>query len=95
MPNVDRIALDKACFDMGDAVMNPNAWPRIMEGICEAAKATGAMLLQSDVRTPDIPYTPAIQGLVETYFQEGWHLRDSRAARAVPLLFSGTNICRL
>ena len=70
---------------LGDAVIDPALWPTIMEQITAAIGATGAALLQSDVRTSDIPRTVGIDELINSYFADGWHERDIRAARAVPL----------
>jgi DNA-binding CsgD family transcriptional regulator len=52
-------------------------------------RAEGAVLLQSDLRTPDVPRTPAISDAIDAYFRDGWHRRDVRAERGVPLVHSG------
>jgi hypothetical protein len=57
---VDPERLKKASARFGDAALDPAIWPEIMEQISMAAGATGAVLLQSDRRTPDIPRAPAI-----------------------------------
>ena len=54
-----------------------------------AIRANGAVLLQSDVRTPGVPRTPAISDAIDAYFRDGWHKRDVRAERGVPLVLSG------
>ena len=63
-----------------------------MERISAAAGATGAALLQSDSRTPDIPRTAGVDEYFRSYFAEGWHARDVRAERAVPLLLRGERV---
>jgi DNA-binding CsgD family transcriptional regulator len=60
-----------------------------MEEISMAVGATGAVLLQSDVRTPDVPRTASLHEAMNFYFQENWHTRDIRANRGVPLLLRG------
>ncbi len=77
---------------LGDAVINPSIWLEIMQQISTAVGATGAALLQSDVRTPDIPRTPGVDEAFRNYFAEGWHTRDIRAERGVPLLLSGARV---
>ena len=42
-------------------------WPLLMADVCSASGATGACLLQSDVRTPDVPMTAA-----HFFYHAGW-----------------------
>src|ERR1700747_1530696 len=59
-----------------------------MDEICRAVGATGAALLQSDVRTADIPRTAGVAELFRVYFADNWHTRDLRA-RGAPALMRG------
>ncbi len=77
------------CNNLGDAVVDPTLWPQIMDDICAAAGATGAALLQTDIRTPDIPRTASVDDCFKYYFASGWQARDTRAERSVPLLMGG------
>lgn len=78
---------------LGDAVLEPGRWPTLMEEICAAVGAEGAAMLQSDIRTQDIPRTPSISEFFDrAYFQNMLHVSDVRAARGVPLLLSSTNV---
>lgn len=77
---------------LGDAVLNPLVWPELMEGICQAADAKGAAMLQSDVRTEDIPRTEAVSEFFDNYFHHKLHVADVRAARGVPLLQAGADV---
>jgi hypothetical protein len=88
---VDLQKLELVTARLGDTVVDPKLWPDVLEDICQAVGATGALLLQSDVRTPDVPRTKSVEELCKAYFS-GWHLNDPRAQRAVPLLLSGTKI---
>lgn len=63
-----------------------------MEAICRAVGATGAMLLQSDVRTCDVPRTPSFDEPLNNYFRTSFHLKDIRADRSVPLLLNGASV---
>jgi DNA-binding CsgD family transcriptional regulator len=84
--------LQKACLRLGETVLDPAVWPEIMGELCQAVAATGAALLQSDVRTLDVPRTQSFDEALSAYFRASWHLRDTRAARAVPRLITGVNV---
>jgi hypothetical protein len=87
---IDIDGLKKAQARFGEAVLDPGLWPEIMEDVCRAVRATGALLLQTDARTPDVPRTDSVDELVDSYFRNGWPTRDIRALRALPLLRRGT-----
>src|SRR5215471_17924772 len=84
--------LESACKFLGDTVLDPAVWPQVMDEICRAVGATGSGLLQSDVRTPDVPRTASVDEALSHYFRNGWHLRDIRATRGVPLLLGGASV---
>ena len=87
-----RARLRQASARLGEAAIDPRVWPEIMEQISNAAGARGAILLQGASRTPDVPRTSEIDEFVNSYFAEGWHTRDIRAERAVPLLLAGRKV---
>jgi hypothetical protein len=82
----DRLA--KVIDRLGEAAVDPSAWPAIMEDICKVVRASGALLLQSDDRTPDVPRTPSMDEATQHYFKGDWHLRDPRAG-GFPRMMSG------
>lgn len=86
--DIDVNQLSNVMTRLGEAVVDPAAWTGIMTSICEAVGATAAVLLQADVRTPDVPRTAAIDEAVQLYFAQNWHLQDPRA-RGVPRAMSG------
>jgi DNA-binding CsgD family transcriptional regulator len=88
MRTVDMGQIEKASRRLGDAALDPSLWPEIMEEICRAAGATGALLLQSDVRTADVPRTAGVDELFRAYFHDNWHTRDLRT-RGVPAQLRG------
>lgn len=65
-----------------------------MEDICASVRTTGAALLQSDVRTPDVPMTSSVVDLFKDYFRNNLHGSDIRAAKGMPLLLSGRSAVR-
>jgi DNA-binding CsgD family transcriptional regulator len=86
--------LERAKSRLGEAVLDPGQWSSLMEAICGAAATTGAALLQSDVRTPDVPMTPSVADLLRDYFDNNLHVGDIRAARGMPLILSGRSVVR-
>jgi|SRR5579884_1286479 len=89
---VDADRLMRVSKRLGDAAVDPAIWPEIMQEICTAAGARGAVLLQADVRTSDVPRTASVDEYVQSYFAEGWHMRDIRAERCVPRLMAGEKV---
>lgn len=92
MHEVDGDRLEKACKLLGDTVLDPAVWPLAMDEIARAVGASGAMLLQSDARTTDVPRTLSFEEPTQFYFRNGWHTRDSRAKRGVPLMLGGASV---
>jgi DNA-binding CsgD family transcriptional regulator len=86
---VDPDRLAKAAARLGDAAVDPAVWPDVMDEICEALATTGAVLFQSDVRTPDVPRTGPADEIIRAYFDHGWAGRDERATYGVPRLLAG------
>jgi len=74
---------------LGEAVVNPAAWSGVIEDICRAVGATGAIMVQSDGQPADVLYTASLDGLAQAYLREGWHANDPRVARCVPRLLRG------
>jgi DNA-binding CsgD family transcriptional regulator len=89
---VDIDRLQSISNRLGDAVIDPAMWPVLMQDICSASGAMGACLLQSDVRTPDVPMTESARDYFKSYFDNNFHENDIRAVRAVPLLLAGRQI---
>jgi DNA-binding CsgD family transcriptional regulator len=89
---VDSKRLLEVSARLGDAAADPALWPEVMQQISTAIRATGAVLLQSNVRTPDVPRTAGVEEMVTHYFAAGWNMRDLRAERGVPLLARGVKV---
>jgi len=77
---------------LGEAVLDPGSWPILMDEICRAVGTTGAGLLQSDIRTSDVPTTDSAAELFKAYFDNNHHVSDIRAIRGVPLLLAGAPV---
>jgi DNA-binding CsgD family transcriptional regulator len=77
---------------LGEAALDPALWPDVMAEICQSVGAIGAVLLQSDVRTADVPTTSSIVEYVKSYFDNNFHMNDIRANRGAPLLLAGATI---
>jgi DNA-binding CsgD family transcriptional regulator len=89
-PSLD--ALMKATARLGDVVVDPAAWPEILDAMSRAVGAEGAILLQSDVRTPDVPRSTSISELVDIYFRNGWQNSDIRNIRGPRLRQRGQTV---
>jgi DNA-binding CsgD family transcriptional regulator len=89
---IDTDWLERASVSLGYTVIDPATWPEIINQISMTVGSTGAVLRQGLVRTPDVPFSAGIHELTETYFANGWHLRDLRAQRGVPLVLKGKNV---
>jgi DNA-binding CsgD family transcriptional regulator len=81
--------LEKACRRLGETVLDPAGWPAVMEQICRSLGVAGAILLQTDGRTPDVPRTEAVDEMARAYFAGGWHTRDIWTRRGVSLFLQG------
>ncbi|MGY8661004.1 helix-turn-helix transcriptional regulator [Bradyrhizobium sp. UFLA05-109] len=92
MPSIDFELLTKISERLGDAALDPGLWPSLMQEICRAAHTMGAGLLQSDVRTADIPTTESTREIFRSYFDNHLHIDDVRALRGVPRLLNGSPI---
>jgi DNA-binding CsgD family transcriptional regulator len=92
MSNMDTARLGKACARLGDAAVDPATWPEILGQISASVSATGAVLLQSDVRTCDIPHSAGLSEMLNAYFGNEWHTRDLRANRSFPLILKGETV---
>jgi DNA-binding CsgD family transcriptional regulator len=90
---IDLRRLDDVTAGLGDVVLDPAEWPSFMDEVCAAVGATGAAMLQSDVRTEDVPRTDSITDyFTRIYFPSNLHRTDIRAARGVPLMIAGTTV---
>jgi hypothetical protein len=88
MGQIDARRLEIATSSLAKAIFDPAAWPEVMDEICKAVGATGAVLLQSEVRTSDVPRTRSVEEMVTFYFNNNWHTRDLRG-RGLALLLHG------
>jgi DNA-binding CsgD family transcriptional regulator len=88
---LDLTRLNKVGARLGEVVIDPAGWIGVMDDICASVGAVGSVLLQSDVRTADVPRTAGVADAIDFYFKEGWHQRDLRA-RGIPLLLQGRKV---
>ena len=79
MHGIDVGDLKRACERLAEAAVDPATWPDVMSDICNSVGAVRAVLLQSDIRTPDVPRIAPIDLGIQRYFKDGWHQRDLRS----------------
>jgi DNA-binding CsgD family transcriptional regulator len=89
MASIDLDRLNAVSARLGEVVLDPTTWPILMEEVCRAVGTTGAALIQSDARTPDIPMTSSAKEIFKSYFENNLHINDVRAVRGVPMLLAG------
>ncbi|MBR0757434.1 helix-turn-helix transcriptional regulator [Bradyrhizobium jicamae] len=90
---VDLRKLDDVAARLSDVVLDPAGWTTFMDDLCSAVGATGAAMLQSDIRTEDIPRTESVtEYFKKCYFPQNLHLTDIRAARGVPRFLAGVDV---
>jgi hypothetical protein len=77
---------------LGEAAVDPTMRPQVMKQMAAAADATRDVLLQSDIRTPDVPCAESLKELVRRYFLDGWPARDLRGNKGAPLLARGATV---
>ena len=94
MARLDIGQLEKVKARLGEAVLDPAQWTSLMEMVCAASGTTGSALLQSDVRTSDVPMTASVVDVFKSYFDNNLHVSDVRAVKGVPLLLSGRRAIR-
>lgn len=68
---------------LGEVLIDPAAWPSLLDDISTYAGARGATLLQGENRTADIPRSVGVAGAIDEYFEAGWYAHDVRAVRSV------------
>jgi DNA-binding CsgD family transcriptional regulator len=88
---MDTVSLDelaRVSCDLGETIVDPSIWPAMMERICSAAGASGAVLIQGGKQTPDIPRTGSFDEALRFYFDNGMHMHDLRGNRGVPHLIN-------
>ncbi len=62
-----------------DGAVNPSRWVEAIEFITKEAGDFGTVLLPASGNAiPDICQTQSLMASSETYYRDGWHLRDER-----------------
>lgn len=72
--------------------MDPAVWPEMLDAVARAAGATGALLLQPGRQHAEVPRSAGIADLVDSYFQDGWTVRDSRERSLSKMLRHGVAV---
>jgi DNA-binding CsgD family transcriptional regulator len=67
------------------AALDSSLWGDAMETIARETRSFGAMLWPVSGALPGAPITESMRPSLETYFRDGWHLRDERR-RAIPAM---------
>jgi DNA-binding CsgD family transcriptional regulator len=64
------------------APLEPAAWSHACDALASLLSATGTLILpqQAELRSLAMPCSGSIQGAIQRYVTEGWHLNDLRTA---------------
>ncbi len=89
---MDIDALTRSGSRLGETVVDPTLWPRLLQDIAESVGAFGAVLLQSGTPTVDVPWSLSLGRMREAYYGEGWNTRDLRAIRSVAAVRRGLTV---
>jgi DNA-binding CsgD family transcriptional regulator len=79
-------ALDDALDALNASAMSSGQWDVVLEKICKATASVSGVIVPIRSRTPGLVATENMAPVLETYFQDEWHLRDFRV-RGLPHLF--------
>jgi DNA-binding CsgD family transcriptional regulator len=63
-----------------DAALEPSLWVNALDVVTSLTESEGAVLIpaKGDGLLPNIPLTESVAASAESYFRDGWHLRDER-----------------
>src|SRR5690242_4583899 len=81
--NLDRV---EAAF--AEAAVDPSLWVRALDIVTMETEASGALLLPvKGGALPSVPHTASMAASADTYFRDGWYLRDERY-RGLPAILN-------
>jgi DNA-binding CsgD family transcriptional regulator len=76
MARWDCHSIEKA---FANAAVDPAQWVKALDTVTAVTESGGALLLPiAGDLIRNVPFTDQLSGSVETYFRDGWHLRDER-----------------
>jgi DNA-binding CsgD family transcriptional regulator len=61
-----------------DAAIRPELWVKAIDTIARETLSVGAILIPLQGAIPNIPVSESIRLVTETYFRDGWWMRDER-----------------
>jgi DNA-binding CsgD family transcriptional regulator len=70
--------LNAVASAFADAALDPALWVRAMDTIARETDSVGALLFPLSGAVPNVPMSESVGATTETYFRDGWHLRDER-----------------
>jgi hypothetical protein len=71
------------------ATLNPATWPDTVSTIVTRSRSHGAVVLPLQGRVPGLPISPSCEGLIDSYFSQGWAERDHRRFGIPKLMQTG------
>ncbi len=68
-----------------EAAVQPDLWRTVLHGASDVFGAEGAALLAWPYGPDGAVWSEGLDGIAETFFGEGWHTRNVRISRAMPI----------
>jgi hypothetical protein len=68
--------LDSVATAFADAAPDPALWVKAMDTIASQTESVGALLFPLGGAVPNVPMSESVGSAAETFFREGWYLRD-------------------
>src|SRR4051812_17605964 len=84
---MSQVSFAHAAQSLMDAALDPTRWPAASDILADYANAVGVVILPVKGRCPGTAHSASLGEGLETYFSDGWHLRDERN-RGLPLIRS-------
>ena len=88
--DVDRLA--STASRLGEAALDPDLWPALLDEIARAVGAEGSALLQTGAPTTDAPWSLSLHHVRDAYYRDEWHKRDIRAIRSRSAIKRGLTV---
>jgi DNA-binding CsgD family transcriptional regulator len=77
--------LDELTCAFYEAAAQPELWPATLQTASSVFGADGSCIIAFPSSSVGAVWSPGLDGLAHSFFGEGWHMRNERLARAMPI----------
>ena len=89
---MDVDGLTRTASRLGEAALQTDLWPEVLDEVARAVGAEGSALLQTGIPATDAPWSPSLHRLRAAYYRNDWHRRDIRATRSADAIARGLTV---